>query len=70
MISRVSALLRPSAKDVVALAKREADPRYSRDFEPLHLGPVPSFALLLFIGVTGIILAPYRIFGRLTGLSR
>jgi len=70
VISRISGLLRPSAKDVVALAKREADPRYSRDFEPLHLGLIPSFALLLVIGAAGIILAPYRIFGRITGLLR
>ena len=70
MIARVSALLRPSAADIIELARRETDPAHSSAFEPVHLGPVVSFALLLLIGVAGIVLAPYRLFGRLTGLLR
>jgi hypothetical protein len=70
VIARLSGMLRPSAEAVVELARRETDPAYSRAFEPLHLGPVVSFALLLAIGAAGAILAPYRIFANLIGLRR
>jgi hypothetical protein len=65
MIGRLVSLLRPTPREIVMLAKREADPRYAREFEGIHLGLVPSFALLGLIAVAGGVAAPFRIILRL-----
>ena len=51
MIGAILDLLRPTPREVVNLARREADPRYVADFEPLHLGPVLSLLVLAGIGI-------------------
>lgn len=65
MISALLELLRPSSHEVVALAKREAEPRFFGEFEPLHLGPALSLLMLVVVGVAGVLSAPFRIASRL-----
>ena len=61
-------LLRPTAHEIVLLARREVDPRQFAAFQPIHLGPFVSFIALLAIGLAGALVAPIRIVRRL--LSR
>lgn len=65
MIQRVVAMLRPSPRSVVALAQRETDPAAVAGFEPILLGPVMTLVALVAIGVAGIVVAPFRLIGRL-----
>lgn len=65
MIGGFVQLLRPSPREIVTLAKREADPRYVAEFEPLHLGPIPSLLALCAIGMMGGFMAPFRAVARL-----
>jgi hypothetical protein len=65
MIGAILDLLRPTPREVVNLARREADPRYVADFEPLHLGPVLSLLVLAGIGIAGAIAAPFRLIATL-----
>jgi hypothetical protein len=54
---------------VVRLARREGDPLYYASFEPLHAGPVGATLALAAIAICGVLIAPFRIVGRLLRLG-
>lgn len=51
---------RPADRDIVALARREANPVSYKDFEPIVRGPL--FAVLA-LGVLGFLSLPWLIIG-------
>jgi hypothetical protein len=61
----ITTVLRPSARELQALAAREMDPRYARSFEQVTPGLVLAVLSLGAIGVCALIVSPYRLAWRL-----
>lgn len=64
-MKRLLRLAYPTEAELRRLVAREMDPRRARDFEPLHLGAVPTAVALVLVLICGIAVAPLRILRRL-----
>jgi hypothetical protein len=65
IVSALAGLLRPTGVELQRLVDREVDPRRAGEFEQLCPGPVFAILALAGVAVCALVVAPFRVAGRL-----
>jgi hypothetical protein len=67
-VTRLFTLLKPTETELERLARRETDPRFYGEFEPLTRGPFYTLLVLFLVSVCAIVAIPWRLTMRVIGV--